>query len=313
MARTVVMRGLDYSVGRPSAAQVKAAGYRFVIRYTGNEPDRPKEISGTEYRDMTRNGVGVVLTYENRTDDMLGGRPAGQAAARAARANANELGHPRNRPIYFACDMDIVTGGQFAAVVEYLRGCSDILGVAQVGVYGEADVIDRVHSAGVARWFWQTRAWSGGRVSANAHVLQQVGSVTVGGVICDRNDAFFTDIGQWPEEDDMPDKQTFMAWMDEWATRRHDLPGGAKAVTLTEFLEQWPRLSTAQFAAVRQTNGEIFLLMPYRGGLCRVKVNSQAELSYFGYQPAETTPVPDDHPIWTLPLKQFEDLHPPAE
>lgn len=56
-------------------------------------------------------------------------------------------------------------------VVEYLRGDGDVLGVDRVGVYGEADVVDRAHRDGVARWFWQTNAWSRRRISPHAHMV----------------------------------------------------------------------------------------------------------------------------------------------
>lgn len=120
------------------------------------------------------------------------------------------FGWPRDRPIYFAVDQDITTESQMRTVVEYLRGAGDVLGADRVGVYGETDVIDRAHRDGVARWFWQTRAWSRGRVSPHAHLVQQTDTVRVDGVECDVNTTDRPDIGQHPrpqENDLQPDER----------------------------------------------------------------------------------------------------------
>lgn len=201
---------LDYSAGRPRGAVVRAAGYVGALRYIGFNPaDRPKCITTAEYTDLTANGVGVGLVYENVAGDALNGRAAGVVAAQRALHWAEVIGFPRNRPIYFACDTDVVTAAQFDAVLEYLRGAGSVLGgPARVGVYGEYDVMQRSADAGVAQWFWQTKAWSGGRVSGHAHLLQLVGAVRVDGIDCDRNEVHRPDWGQTgvqPEqEDNMP-------------------------------------------------------------------------------------------------------------
>lgn len=189
---------LDYSAGHPAAATVLADGYVGVVRYIGFDPaQRPKCITAAEYADMDRGGVGVALVYENQAGDALGGRSAGHTAAGRARQWADRIGFPAGRPIYFACDTDVVTEAQFAAVLDYLRGAADVLGgPALVGVYGEYDVIERAAGAGVAAWFWQTMAWSGGRVSSRIHLRQIVGSVDVGGIVCDVNEIRQPDWGQ---------------------------------------------------------------------------------------------------------------------
>jgi hypothetical protein len=188
---------LDYSAGRPTAAQVKAAGYVGVVRYIGFPANR-KCLTAAEFADMTGHGVGVALVYEQTAGDALAGRAAGRAAARLALAHAADLGFPvGSRPIYYACDTDVVSEAQFGAVLEYLRGAGEVHGgPARVGVYGEFDVMERAGAAGVASWFWQTRAWSGGRLSGRAHLRQEIGTYTVGGIACDRNTILAADWGQ---------------------------------------------------------------------------------------------------------------------
>lgn len=187
---------LDYSAGRPTAAQVLAAGYTGVIRYIGFPANR-KCITPGEYADMTAAGVGVALVFEQFAGDMLGGRASGARAATLARTHANAVGFPRGRPIYYACDTDVVAAAEFAAVLDYLRGAATVDGGVQlVGVYGEYDVMERAAAVGVASWFWQTRAWSAGRLSARAHIRQEIGTYTVGGIACDRNTILAADWGQ---------------------------------------------------------------------------------------------------------------------
>jgi len=195
---------LDYSAGRLSAATIKAAGHVGVIRYIGT-PGRGKNITRAEYLDLTRNGVGVALVYENRAGDANGGFSAGVSAGRAARADADSIGWPRDRPIHFAIDSDQVTSLDFDRVAHYLDGAASILGdMAQVGVYGEFDVIER-NVGSHARYGWQTVAWSGGRISKKAALYQRLGQIYVGGIQVDVNSILAADWGQHnAQEDDMP-------------------------------------------------------------------------------------------------------------
>lgn len=198
------MLGLDYSAGRPTGAQIKAAGYDFVVRYVGT-PGRAKNITAAEYRDLTAAGVAVALVYENRAGDALAGRAAGQSAARAARADADSIGFPAGRPIYFACDTDVTSQQQFRAVMEYLRGAGDVLGgPSRVGVYGEYDVTTRARLEGVTAYEWQTVAWSRGMRDKDAELFQRLGYVYVGAMAADVNERGRLDFGQhnYQQEDD---------------------------------------------------------------------------------------------------------------
>jgi hypothetical protein len=195
---------LDYSAGRPSGSAVKSAQHAGVVRYIGT-PGRAKNLTKAEYLDMDRSGIGVALVYENHAGDAAGGWSAGVTAAQLARADADVVGFPRDRPIYFAVDSDQVTSANFAAVSSYLDGAASVLGSADhVGVYGEFDVIER-NVGSHARFGWQTAAWSGGRRSGKAALFQRIGTAFVGGIACDINDILATDWGQHnAQENDMP-------------------------------------------------------------------------------------------------------------
>lgn len=192
------MQVLDYSAGKPGAAAIKAAGYGGAVRYCGF-PTRRKCTNTIELADFTAHGLGMALVYEDSASDWLGGFARGIDAGRRARAHANQIGFPADRPIYMAVDRDVVTQAEFATMLDYLRGAAGPLGgVLMTGVYGEHDVCARAAEAAVASWFWQCRAWSGTpvRMFDGRHLYQRVGQVTVGGITCDLNDVVATDWGQ---------------------------------------------------------------------------------------------------------------------
>lgn len=199
------MEVLDYSTGWPR----DIGGYGGVIRYIGTPgtatAPRGKNLTPAEAAWHLAHNVPIALVHEQTAGWVLGGRPAGEAAARASVADAARCG-VQMRCLYAACDVDITDATQMAALDACLDGIAAVIGRSRVGVYGEADVIDHCMGNGKAVYGWQTRAWSGGRVSTRACMLQQVGYVTVDGVTCDRNTLMNDDWGQWPYqgEDDMP-------------------------------------------------------------------------------------------------------------
>lgn len=193
------MKGLDYSGGVPAGAAVKAANYDFVIRYLHKQTaSRVAVLTAREYSDMTEHGVSVGLVYEAASSSrMLGGAAAGNSDGAWALQQAKEAGVSDPRCIYFACDFD-AQPDQYAELDAYLRAAAEHVGADAVGVYGGADVVQHCLESGSARWGWQTRAWSHGRVYSGAHVLQNIGYVAVGGVTCDWNEALKPDFGQHP-------------------------------------------------------------------------------------------------------------------
>jgi len=172
------------------------------------------------------------------------------------------------RCVYLAADFDVTSSAQMTTVERCLDGAAGVLGRGRVGVYGEADVIDACLGTRHATFGWQTRAWSGGRVSGRAHLLQQVGYVYPGGVQCDRSTVLKADWGQWPDpaggdDDDMPNspqelKAAAYAALQQWSTERHDPQSTSNRVaTLREMLDLFPELAQslsdmrAEVAALR--------------------------------------------------------------
>lgn len=186
---------LDYSTGFPGAAAIKKAGYVGAVRYIGF-PDRGKCTNRGEFADFADHQLGIALVFEANAARWREGFSAGEVDGRRGRDHSNTVGFPADRPIYMAIDQDVVRSGEFATMVEYLRGAGSTLGgVGVTGVYGEADVVDRARQAGVASYFWQTAAWSRGR-RTTANLFQRVGTVYVGGIACDISDVLAPDWGQ---------------------------------------------------------------------------------------------------------------------
>lgn len=195
--------GFDYSTGPPSGKAVADAGGKFVCRYvswSGN----PKNITPEELADMHAHGVAVVLIFETTAERAAAGNWAGFRDAAVARNQAVALGWPDTRPIYFAVDFD----AKPSQVWDYFAGINSVLPWRRIGVYGSYDIVKWALDYRMAGYTWQTSAWSRGLVEPRINLFQRLGTVHVDGVECDENEAYTSDYGQWPyQEDDMTPEQ----------------------------------------------------------------------------------------------------------
>lgn len=198
----VSIEGVDYSVGAPGGAALKAAGKRFVVRYLVSMARRwagdGRGITAAEYADLVTHGIEVAVVYEGRADRALDGREAGKVDAAYAQAALEEHGLPARMPIYFAADdFGAETAWHFNMIDQYLGGCTEVVGLERTGVYGGIRTIRHCQQADTARWFWQTYAWSGGQVAPGIHLYQydNYGN-TINGVDVDYNRAFQENYGQ---------------------------------------------------------------------------------------------------------------------
>jgi hypothetical protein len=199
-------RGLDYAGGRPSGADLQAAGISFVCRYLsdGGAGLPGKQLLPDEFKDLLTNGIAVVFNWETTADFMLGGQNAGSADATTALNYVRSLPNGPAQPVvYFSCDFDEAPEQQ-DAINAYLTGAGSVLGGPNhVGIYGAYYVGKRALDAGACKYFWQTEAWSGfphaPHVDSRANIVQRnrIGYQIVSGVQCDINEAHSPDFGQW--------------------------------------------------------------------------------------------------------------------
>jgi hypothetical protein len=190
------MKGLDYSRSRPDPKKVKALLYGFVARYLYLPAPGGKGITKAEAEAIRAAGLGLVVVYESYAGRAKEGLAAGVEDGKTALTYARSIGFPDSRPLYFAVDFQPTTV-ELVFVDAYLKGVASVIGLARVGVYGSYAVVEHCHAIGTARWFWQTYAWSGGKVSAHTHFLQYLNGQTVAGASVDLNENRQFDFGAW--------------------------------------------------------------------------------------------------------------------
>jgi hypothetical protein len=185
------VEGLDWAWGRADIAQLKREGIRFACRYLSH--DHSKNLTHAEAKALSKAGINCVVVWETTANRAASGRSAGVSDATEARAQAHACGMPASRPIYFAVDFD----GTVDQVRAYFQGVNTVLGVQRTGVYGGFRVVKGLLDAGLARYAWQTYAWSGGHWDPRCHIQQYQNGVRVAGVNADRDRAMHSDYGQW--------------------------------------------------------------------------------------------------------------------
>jgi zinc D-Ala-D-Ala carboxypeptidase len=190
----------DYSEARPGGATLKSAGCVGVVRYAG-ALNPAFNITRAEADDLHAHGLPIAIVCEQRTGDILKGRETGRQMAQAALDDTRAAGLP-DGVVYAAVDIDATLGGpttpgsagdlQMVKVHETLLGFADVLGWANVGVYGSYYVIDWLISKAVpVAAYWQTAAWSRGLQHPKAVLYQHAGPAPVAG--CDINSV----LGDW--------------------------------------------------------------------------------------------------------------------
>lgn len=165
---------IDYAWSHPTIDKLKSLGAIGVARYLSQDP--AKNLSKGEYAALKNAKIAVTLVWETTANRALSGYNGGKADAQRAHQQADDLGYPKDAAIYFAVDFD-ASPSQRRTVLEYLKGAN--AGTARpVGVYGSYYVLEDAAAANVVDYFWQTLAWSGGKLSDNRDFLQVVAGST---------------------------------------------------------------------------------------------------------------------------------------
>ena len=186
--------GCDYSFARPTPASLASMGYKFVCRYLSGDPSGGKDITASEQADLEAGGIDIVLNWETTGTDASNGYNAGVSDATAAKAEAESVNQPPNRPIYFSIDFD-AQSGDAAAINEYFKGVASVIGVSRTGVYGGYYIVNELFNAGLVTWGWQTYAWSNGAWDSRAQLRQVQNGVDNGQL--DADTGMVVDFGQY--------------------------------------------------------------------------------------------------------------------
>jgi hypothetical protein len=164
-------RFIDFSGARPGAAAIKAAGAQGVFRYL-SEPTPStswKRATKAEILSYRKAGLDVVLNWEWYTGRMLEGASAGTHDGAEALKQAKAIGYPKGASIYFSHD---TSARNDAAVLAYCRAAKKALkGYYEFDIYGSYQTVEMVKNAGLAKYGWQTVAWSNGKIGS-CHIYQ---------------------------------------------------------------------------------------------------------------------------------------------
>ena len=140
--------GLDWSVAHPpSDKSLASAGVSFACRYLSHSPG--KNLKLLEANHLSSIGIDLVVVWETTANRALAGHDAGVADATEAQRQANHLGMPDDRPIYFAIDFDATAHQLQHEITEYFQGVNEVLGAERTGVYGGFRQVGAMFDAGL--------------------------------------------------------------------------------------------------------------------------------------------------------------------
>lgn len=191
------MKGLDFTTPLSTAKAKELAdnGIQFVCRYLVPERLRSKRITKAEAEAITAAGMQIVSVYETTADRAKGGSEAGRADGIAALKETKIVGQPVGSAVYFAVDYD-AQPAEYDIIEAYLRNAFAELPGYAVGVYGSFAIVEEMARRKACTHFWQTYAWSRGKLSSHVNVYQYKNGVKVCGITCDLNDSFGNE-GWW--------------------------------------------------------------------------------------------------------------------
>jgi len=190
-------KGIDCAVPLTAekAKEMAAAGMRFVCRYLVPVSMAWKRLTRAEAEAITAAGMKIVSVFQRGANDAAGGAPNGTRDGKAAYQEAKAIGQPAGTAIYFAVDFD-AQPKDYDAIEAYLRAAAKELPGYNVGVYGSYAVVEEMARRGACAHFWQTYAWSKGRLSAATNIYQYKNGQTLAGHTVDFNESF-GDEGWW--------------------------------------------------------------------------------------------------------------------
>ena len=189
--------GIDYAFGfRPDLPeQMAPANVRAVGRYVPYVGDGGKGLTKQEVEAWHAAGIDIFLYWEVEAARHRGGFAQGQQDAGLCLAAARQLDIPDD--VAFFPAVDFAPGaGDFGPIASYQQGFMSEVGIMRTGIYGNYDVIEYAHDRGLAAFFCQCIAWSGGKLSPWRHVFQYVGP-NIAGLHVDHLEIYGDDFGQW--------------------------------------------------------------------------------------------------------------------
>jgi len=176
------------------AKELKGVGFEYAMRYLPTSAW--KGLTKEEAKEIQNAGLKLVSIFQKSANHAeYFTKEQGRADGEQAQKLAESLGQPKGTAIYFAVDFDCQPS-QMGRIDEYFDGVKETLQGYKVGVYGSYAVVN--HLKGKVDYYWQTYAWSRGKVADFIHMHQYQNGVKVAGVMIDR-DEIKKSPGAWNE------------------------------------------------------------------------------------------------------------------
>jgi hypothetical protein len=205
---------VDYSVAKPTIAQLKAANVTSVGRYigwdgVGAHPNSGKNITGAELAELHAANISVFVAFEYSATAALNGKAQGLIDGALAVQQMAALGAPEFMGVYFAVDFDVQdyapslpnipanAMAKLGPVGEYFYAIKTLRPSFVIGVYGGYWTVKRVLDAELATLSWQTIAWSGGNQDSRINLLQTTQTPPIAGLDINTHVAKTPSWGQW--------------------------------------------------------------------------------------------------------------------
>lgn len=190
------MEGFDCAtkLNSTTAKGLKNAGFEYAIRYLPTSTW--KGLTEGEVKVIQDAGLKLVSIFQTSANypGYFGGSQ-GRADGKHAQMLAEKMGQPKGTAIYFAVDYD-AQPANIRRVLEYMKGVKMALKEYKVGIYGSYRVMNEVKQNTPVDYYWQTYAWSYGKVASFIHMHQYKNGVVIAGVQVDKN-SIKKDPGAW--------------------------------------------------------------------------------------------------------------------
>ncbi|GKU82627.1 glycoside hydrolase domain-containing protein [Niallia sp. NCCP-28] len=166
-----------------SAKALKQAGFTYVARYLG---ESWKTFDKKEVAAIQSAGLLLISIFQKSANySSYFSWKQGELDGKEASNYAKEAGQPKGTAIYFAVDFD-AQSKDMETICRYINGVKNQLQDYKTGVYGSFRVIQTLK--GQAEYYWQTYAWSKGKVCDFIHMYQYENNVYAAGINIDRNE-----------------------------------------------------------------------------------------------------------------------------
>jgi LysM repeat protein len=177
------------------AKALYAAGIRLIGRYIGS-PSSWKTLELAEVKALKDAGI-KIYSIRQTTNNVASffNYAKGVTEAKEAETWAHSINQPNGTAVYFSVDFD-AKGSALDAVKQFFKGVAVTLKDYKVGVYGSYGVVEALSETTYTDYYFQTYAWSGGKVSKYADLFQYKNGQAIAGVTVDYNE-IKDDAGEW--------------------------------------------------------------------------------------------------------------------